>query len=438
MLVTSAAAVYAFCRCSWSAPPAGCDVLAAVRAGDVQMLRKLLAAGPALRSSRRNRMGAISSARGEGGSRTLRRGEGAATAIKPTALTVAPQEYKEIASALFVATQLGHEQCVQLLLEWGADPNVNPNPNTWVRGSTAFHVGCWHDQTECVEALIRAGCDAAAEDSTGRTGRMLAEQRGNHRVLALLDGPMAALKKQRQVEKKKRRKKEARKRKLLEQAIQLAPSKGLYMEFGVASGQSINFIASRVPRHKFVHGFDSFEGLPEDWRMGCEAGFFNLDGAKPEVCDNVKLYPGWFDQTLPDFLMTTRAHEDGIEEQVAFLHIDSDIYSSCKLILSLLAARLRRGTVIVSTQSSLFIFHAEHSIQYLQYRILIPSSHQYVYDVVYGGVFQVFDEWDGYEGWEEHEARAWDEFQAEHTIAVEWLLSLDGGGGGGSRALVIQ
>ena len=46
--------------------------------------------------------------------------------------------------------------------------------------------------------------------------------------------------------------------------INAAPRSGLVLEFGVASGSSITGIAGEMP-HRTVYGFDSFEGLPEDW-----------------------------------------------------------------------------------------------------------------------------------------------------------------------------
>jgi hypothetical protein len=38
---------------------------------------------------------------------------------------------------------------------------------------------------------------------------------------------------------------------------------------------------------------------PEKWRDGYEAGFFNRNGVPPTVKENVRLYKGWFDATLP-------------------------------------------------------------------------------------------------------------------------------------------
>ena len=39
---------------------------------------------------------------------------------------------------------------------------------------------------------------------------------------------------------------------------------GLFLEFGVFEGDSINVIAKKM-KNKTIHGFDSFEGLPQDW-----------------------------------------------------------------------------------------------------------------------------------------------------------------------------
>ncbi len=46
---------------------------------------------------------------------------------------------------------------------------------------------------------------------------------------------------------------------------------GAFLEFGVGVGKTTNFIAALVP-HNFVHGFDSFKGLPEYWKSGLDKG----------------------------------------------------------------------------------------------------------------------------------------------------------------------
>ena len=90
-------------------------------------------------------------------------------------------------------------------------------------------------------------------------------------------------------------------------------------------------------RRRDVYGFDSFEGLPENWRNGFPAGAFNVDGL-PDV-PGAELVVGWFDDTLPGFL-------DEHEGPVAFLHVDCDLYSSTKTVLDLVGPRLVPGSIV--------------------------------------------------------------------------------------------
>lgn len=145
---------------------------------------------------------------------------------------------------------------------------------------------------------------------------------------------------------------------------------GLVLEFGVATGRTINHFARQLP-NKTVHGFDSFEGLPETWNWHLRKGHFARQKL-PQVQENVELHVGWFDNTLPEFVAT---HEG----PVAFLHIDSDLYSSAVTILDQLGDRFRPGTVIL------------------------------------------FDEYLNYPGWEQDEFRAWQEFVKKHKVIYEYI-----------------
>ena len=116
-----------------------------------------------------------------------------------------------------------------------------------------------------------------------------------------------------------------------------AKRSGLYLEFGVYQGSTINLIASSTDSK--VHGFDSFEGLPENWREDFPKGAFKV-AALPAVRQNVVLHKGWFSDTLPEFL---KQHT----EVVSFLHVDCDLYSSTQTVFSALEDRLTPGTVIV-------------------------------------------------------------------------------------------
>lgn len=120
-------------------------------------------------------------------------------------------------------------------------------------------------------------------------------------------------------------------------AVDAAKNEGLVLEFGVRHGNSIRQLAELA--NQLIHGFDSFEGIPEDWHDEGK-GSYSTKGVIPKVPDNVTLHQGWFDQTLPQFLAEHT-------EPVRLINIDCDIYSSTKTVLDLLAPRIQSGTVII-------------------------------------------------------------------------------------------
>lgn len=137
---------------------------------------------------------------------------------------------------------------------------------------------------------------------------------------------------------------------------------GLIAEFGVHTGNGLTTIARAFP-DETVHGFDSFEGLPEAWTGSREdAGAFDIGGKPPELAvTNTEFHVGWFDETVPVFAGTT-------SEPFRFVHLDADLYSSTKTVFDGLGDRFVPGTVVV------------------------------------------FDEYFGYHGWRQHEHRAFTEF----------------------------
>jgi hypothetical protein len=145
----------------------------------------------------------------------------------------------------------------------------------------------------------------------------------------------------------------------------------LLLEFGVFSGGTINQIAGAIPSTIKVYGFDSFEGLPEDWRPGFLRGRFAVPSL-PKVAANVELIKGWFDRTLPEFIA---AHPG----KVGFLHVDCDLYSSTVTIFQLLRGRFRPGAVVL------------------------------------------FDEYFNYPGWQASEHRAFTEFVESCGCKFEYL-----------------
>ena len=116
---------------------------------------------------------------------------------------------------------------------------------------------------------------------------------------------------------------------------------GIALEFGVHNAYTINSTANILTKHK-LFGFDSFEGLPEKWRDGFEAGCFNLDGQLPQVEKNVVLYKGLFTEAIPKF---KEEHADICK--IDLLHIDCDLYSSTKDVFNEIYHLITADTIIV-------------------------------------------------------------------------------------------
>lgn len=128
-------------------------------------------------------------------------------------------------------------------------------------------------------------------------------------------------------------------RRLMDLALSRVRVDGYYLEFGVFKGASLRYIARKLDANTKVYGFDSFEGLPEDWIHNVK-GTFSVQGKLPRVPSNVTLVKGYYQDTLEDWL------EDNTQK-VAFLHVDCDIYSSTHTIFNSLKGRLQKGTVIL-------------------------------------------------------------------------------------------
>lgn len=152
-------------------------------------------------------------------------------------------------------------------------------------------------------------------------------------------------------------------------AKQLGDSPVLYLEFGVYRGQTMR-LWSKLLRHpdSRLHGFDSFQGLPESWRTVCARGDFNTNGQAPVIADpRVSFFKGWFEDTLPRYTVATK--------ESLIINIDSDLYSSARTVLKHLKPHIKVGT--------------------------------YIY----------FDEFNN----REHELKAWDEFTGESDMRFELL-----------------
>ena len=152
--------------------------------------------------------------------------------------------------------------------------------------------------------------------------------------------------------------------KLMDAAFAAATVKGWVAEFGVLKGKSLREIAKRI-RPDIVHGFDSFDGLQEEW-AGKPVGALKLrESVKKRIVfpPNSEMHRGIVQETVPPFVVAQ-------PRPARLLHIDTDTYTPAKAILEACNEKIVPGTVII------------------------------------------FDEYWSYPGWEEHEARAF----------CEWLM----------------
>ena len=170
--------------------------------------------------------------------------------------------------------------------------------------------------------------------------------------------------------------------KLLEKGVSMAQyyesqnlSDGLFLEFGVCSGKTINKIAEFASKKK-IYGFDSFEGLPEDWRSNFPKGMFKVERI-PNVRKNIELKIGLFKNTLPEFIANSKS------KMISFLHIDCDLYSSTKDVLFNCRPLIKKGTIIC------------------------------------------FDEYWNYPGWLNNEFKAWSEFCKSNNISYRYVGYVD-------------
>lgn len=149
---------------------------------------------------------------------------------------------------------------------------------------------------------------------------------------------------------------------VLTHALALDRADGWALEFGTGTGATTRLIAEHMP----VISFDSFNGLPEDWRPDFPAGMFATDSI-PTI-ENATIVVGLFQDTLPHF---------DWPDQVALIHFDADLYSSTFIALKYAGHLIRDDTIVV------------------------------------------FDEYFGYDDAPLHEQLAWEDWAMEHNVIYE-------------------
>ena len=121
-------------------------------------------------------------------------------------------------------------------------------------------------------------------------------------------------------------------------------SKNLFLEFGVYTGGSINLFSKQLKNiNETIYGFDTFEGLTEDWltHVFFPKGSLSLNNKLPKVAKNAILIKGKIQDTLDNFL------KDNLKKKILFAHMDMDTYASTRFALAKIKPFLEKGSVIL-------------------------------------------------------------------------------------------
>lgn len=132
---------------------------------------------------------------------------------------------------------------------------------------------------------------------------------------------------------------------------------GDYVECGVWRGGMSAAISELLQSTKTRHLFDSFEGLPPakeidgkealKWQENKNSPYYFdnctaeeqyvIDAMALAKCNNLKIYKGWFDQTLSSFS----------GENISILRLDGDWYDSIFACLQHLFPKVTNGGIII-------------------------------------------------------------------------------------------
>ncbi|MEX0964734.1 MAG: tetratricopeptide repeat protein [Pseudohongiellaceae bacterium] len=117
--------------------------------------------------------------------------------------------------------------------------------------------------------------------------------------------------------------------------IALSNQERPFYEFGVFTGESFKYL---IKAYTSGFGFDTFEGLPEDWHEE-RAGSYSSGGRVPEVAGG-EFVVGRFEETLPTFFAEPRPI-------ASVINFDADLYSSTICALSYARSVIDSETILI-------------------------------------------------------------------------------------------
>ena len=154
---------------------------------------------------------------------------------------------------------------------------------------------------------------------------------------------------------------------LFDHMISLSKKNRPFYEFGVWRGEAFRYL---IKTFKKGYGFDTFEGLPEDWHNE-NAGTYTSDGNVPEIKDG-KFIVGKFEDTLPGFFVETRP-------MASIINFDADLYSSTICALNYAKPVIDKHTILIFDE-----FIINENWEQDEYKALeeFCSNNDYTYEVL--------------------------------------------------------
>ena len=154
---------------------------------------------------------------------------------------------------------------------------------------------------------------------------------------------------------------------LFDHMISLSKKNRPFYEFGVWRGDAFRYL---IKTFKEGYGFDTFEGLPEDWHNE-KAGTYTSDGNVPEIKDG-KFIVGKFEDTLPGFFAETRP-------MASIINFDADLYSSTICALNYAKPVIDKHTILIFDE-----FLSNENWEQDEFKALeeFCANNHYAYDVL--------------------------------------------------------
>jgi hypothetical protein len=154
---------------------------------------------------------------------------------------------------------------------------------------------------------------------------------------------------------------------LFDHMIDLSKKDRPFYEFGVWRGEAFKYL---IKTFKKGYGFDTFEGLPEDWHNE-KAGTYTSDGNIPKIKGG-KFIVGKFEDTLPGFFAEERPMS-------SIINFDADLYSSTICALNFAKPVIDKHTILIFDE-----FFMNKNWEQDEYKALeeFCSKNNYTYEVL--------------------------------------------------------